>query len=403
MAFREPRLALALLALIALMCLPLPGRAADPAWQGAAFEGDRVALQKLADAGARVVRVYRESDAWVLDAAQALGMKVVMGLWLAHPRHGFDYGDARAVAAQEARVRDFVQRYRAHPALLAWGVGNEVETGVADPRPLWREIDRIAGIVKALDPKHPTVMVVADNSDDWLRPLADCCRHVDLLGLNLYGGSIFELPARLQRLGIVKPVLVAELGPLGQWQAGRKPWGAPVELISRQKADFFRDALTFVAGQPQIVAAFPFLWGEKQEQTATWHSLLDRGRLTAMTDALAGAWGHPPEHAAPRILGIGIAADEFPAGGEVSAGVDAHAFDGSTLSTEWVVRAEATDLRIGGDIEAAPPRIDVKVLQADARSVRFVAPATPGAYRLFITVTDRTGKVATANLPFLVR
>jgi hypothetical protein len=42
MAFREPPRALALLALIALLCLSQPGRAADPAWQGAAFEGDRV-------------------------------------------------------------------------------------------------------------------------------------------------------------------------------------------------------------------------------------------------------------------------------------------------------------------------------------------------------------------------
>lgn len=403
MAFREHSRALALLALIALLCLPLPGRAADPAWQGAAFEGDRAALQKLADAGARVVRVYRESDAWVLDAAQALGMKVVMGLWLAHPRHGFNYRDAQAVAAQDARIVDFVRRHRAHPALLAWGIGNEVETGIGDPRPLWNEVNRVAGLVKALDAKHPTVMVVADNSDAWLAPLADCCPYVDLLGLNLYGGSIFELPSRLQRLGIVKPVLVTELGALGQWQAGRKPWGAPVELTSTQKADFFREALAFVATQRQIVAAYPFLWGEKQEQTATWHSLLDGGQLTAMTDALAVAWGRAPATAAPRILGIGIAADEFAAGGEVSAGVDARSSDGSPLTTGWEVRAEASDLRLGGDEEAVPPRLDVRVLQADARSVRFVAPDVPGAYRLFITVTDRAGKVATANLPFLVR
>ncbi|WP_018227589.1 glycoside hydrolase family 2 TIM barrel-domain containing protein [Methyloversatilis universalis] len=393
----------AALCVLVLSCTATASPAADPAWQGAAFEGDRTALQKLAEAGARVVRVYRESDAWVLDAAHALGMKVVMGLWLGHPRHGFDYGDPAMVAAQDARIRDFVQRHRDHPALLAWGVGNEIETGVADPKPLWREVDRVAGIVKALDPRHPTMMVVADNSDDGLRPLADCCRQIDLLGLNVYGGAIFELPARLQRLGVTKPVVVTELGPLGQWQAGRKPWGAPVELTSTQKADFFREALAFVASQPQIVAAFPFLWGEKQEQTATWHSLLVDGRETAMTDALAAAWGRPETTAAPRILGIGIAADEFAPGADISAGVDARAFDGSPLTTEWTVQAEASDLRAGGDAETVPPRIDVRVLQADARSVRFVAPASTGAYRLFITLTDRAGRVATANLPFRVR
>ena len=67
------------------------------------------------------------------------------------------------------------------------------------------------------------------------------------------------------------------------------------------------------------------------------------------------------------------------------------------------MHAEATDLRKGGDAETPPTRIDVRVLHADAASVSFVAPAQPGAYRLFITVRDREGKAGTANLPFRVR
>jgi hypothetical protein len=389
---------------VCLFWAVLPASAAQPFWHGAAFEGDRAALEKLASAGAKVVRVYRESDVWVLDAAQQLGLRVVMGLWLRHPRHGFRLDDVRAVQSQEDALRAFVLLHRDHPALLAWGVGNEVETGTADPRPAWREVNRISGIVKSLDARHPTVMVVADNSDAWLAPLADCCEQVDLLGLNLYGGSVFELPQRLRRLGIKKPIVVTELGPLGQWQAGRKPWGAPVELTSSQKADFFREALAFLAGQPQVVGAFPFLWGAKQEQTATWHGLLlADGSPTAMTDALSAAWGRPVAAAAPLIRGIGIAADVFAPAQEISAGVDAVSFDGSPLTTAWEVHAEATDLRAGGDLEAAPPRVEVRMLQADAQSVRFVAPALPGAYRLFITLGDSKGKAATANLPFLVR
>lgn len=387
-----------------VMCAVAPAAATAVAWQGAAFEGDQAQLEKLALAGAKVVRVYRESDVWVLDAAHRLGMKVVMGLWLGHPRHGFRLDDPAAVRAQEAAVRRFVMKHRAHPALLAWGVGNEVETGVADPKPVWQEVNRLAAIVKSLDSDHPTLMVVADNSDDWLAPLASCCAAVDLLGLNLYGGSVFQLPERLRRLGITKSVVVTELGPLGQWQAGRKPWGAPVELTSSQKADFFREALAFLAAQPQVAGVFPFLWGAKQEQTGTWHGLLlADGSPTAMTDALSAAWGRPAMQAAPLIRGIGIAADEFAPGQTMSAGVDAASFDGSPLATVWEVRAEATDLRAGGDHEAVPPRIDVVVQQADAQGVHFAAPAAPGAYRLFITVRDRLGKAATANLPFRVR
>lgn len=398
------RRAIPRLLISALILLGHAAATASETWRGAAFEGDRASLARLAEAGAKVVRTYRASDAWVLDEAQQLGMKVVMGLWLEHPRHGFDYADAAALRAQEEAVLETVVRYRDHPALLAWGVGNEIETGVADPLPLWREVDRLAGLIEQLDPNHPTLMVVADTGMDAFRTLAGCCPNVDLLGINVYAGAIFDLPQRLREAGITKPVVVAELGPLGQWQAGRKPWGAPVELTSTEKARFFTEALAFLKDQPQIRGAFPFLWGAKQEQTATWHGLLlaDRSQ-TAMTDALAAAWGRPVAKPAPVIRGIGIGADEFAPGAEISAGIDAVAHDGSELTTEWTVRAEATDLRKGGDAETPPPRVDVRVLHADAATVRFVAPTVPGAYRLFITTRDQDGKAATANLPFKVR
>jgi hypothetical protein len=378
--------------------------AAQPQWQGAAFKGDRGGLERLAAAGATVIRVYGEDDAWVLDEAQRLGLRVIMGVWVRHPRHGARLDDTDALRAQEQAITRFVSRYRNHPALLAWSVGNEVETGQADPLPAWREVDRLAGVVKALDPRHPTMMVVADTVTEQLKPLAGCCANVDLLGLNVYGGAVFDLPQRLRAAGITKPVVLTELGPLGQWQAGRKPWGAPVELTSSEKAAFFRDALAFLRTQPQVAGTFAFLWGAKQEQTATWHGLLlADGSPTAMSDALSAAWGTPVAEPAPRIRGIGIAADEFAPRQEISAGVDAVAFDGSPLRTEWKVLAEATDLRRGGDAEATPADVPVRIVHADAASVRFVAPERPGAYRLFMTLRDRNGKAATANLPFLVR
>ena len=53
--------------MIAFGAAPLHAAPADAKWKGAAFEGDRASLVRLAAAGARVVRVYRQSDAWVLD------------------------------------------------------------------------------------------------------------------------------------------------------------------------------------------------------------------------------------------------------------------------------------------------------------------------------------------------
>jgi len=401
---RSPSQLLARLILLAAAILPLQTAFASPPatpWKGAAFSGDRAALEKLAAAGANAVRVYHERDAWALDEAQKLGLGVLMGLDVGLPRYGFRLDDPKAITAQENRIRAFVQRYRNHPALLAWVIGNEVEHGVIDPLPAWREINRLAGIIKTLDPAHPTVMSVNDGGPQYLKQLAGCCAHVDLIGLNLYAGAAFGLDERIRAAGVNKPLLIAELGPLGQWQAGRKPWGAPVELTSREKADYFRRALAELGRNPQIRGVFVFLWGIKQEQTTTWHSLLlSDNTLTEMTDALAEAWGRPAAHAAPSILGIGISADEFAPGAIVSSTIDVR---GEALVTEWQVRKEAAELRGGGEAEPLPEAVDVEVLIAETSGIRFRAPQTPGAYRLFITVRDGSGKAATANLPFLVK
>ena len=89
-------------------------------------------LQSLAEAGGNTFRTWRvangERDAIdILDEAEALGLKVCMGLDIARERHGFDYSDQAAVIAQnEAMMRDVI-RLKDHPALLMWGLGNELK------------------------------------------------------------------------------------------------------------------------------------------------------------------------------------------------------------------------------------------------------------------------------------
>lgn len=399
-----PWIGIAILALSGLLAMAAvqPAAAAAP-WMGAAFDGDRRSLERLAAAGATAVRIYDADDAWVLDEAQRLGMGVVFGLWITHRRHGAALQDPATVDAIGRELLTVVARYRDHPALLAWGIGNEVETADPDPGLAWAVVDRIAAQVKAADPVHPTMMVVADAGPERLRLLAGCCANIDLLGINVYGAGVFDLPQRLQAAGVDRPVVVTELGALGQWQAGRKPWGAPVELSSTDKAAYLRTAIAFLRRQPQVTGVFAFLWGAKQEQTATWHGLLlADGSLTEMTDALAEAWGRPSAQAAPWVRGIGISADRFRTGEPVSVGLDAGPVDGTPPLAEWRLFGEAADLREGGDDEAPPREVEVRFEQADVSGARFTAPATPGAYRLFVTLRGADGKAATANLPFEV-
>jgi hypothetical protein len=76
--------------------------------------------------------------------------------------------------------------------------------------------------------------------------------------------------------------------------------------------------------------------------------------------------------------------------------------DGDAWTAEWVVRAESTDRKEGGDAEKAPPVVPGLIRHAEGGEVAFDAPMTPGAYRLFLTVRDGRGGASADNFPFFV-
>jgi len=77
----------------------------------------------LQAAGANSIRTH----AGMLDEAQRHGLTALVGLPLGNPRQGFDYADTNKVEAQSERARELVRKYRHHPALLFWNLGNEPE------------------------------------------------------------------------------------------------------------------------------------------------------------------------------------------------------------------------------------------------------------------------------------
>ncbi len=356
--------------------------------------GGEVRLDVLKQLGATVVRTYGDPPDAVLDQAQKLGLKVIVGFWLEHPRRGFDYDEPVQANAQLERLAAFVKRYRDHPALLMWGVGNEVEAELDDDSQVWPGIGQAARLVRRLDPHHPVMAVLAEAGDGKVAKLMRAAPDVDVLGVNSYGDALPSLPERVRAQGWNGPLVVTEMGAIGQWQAQRKPWGAMIEPSSTAKASLLRSYLSALgpATQGQIL----FYWGQKQEVTPTWHSLLlPDGSWTETAEAMAQAWGGrtPGGNRAPRIGRF-----DMEAGRAVLEAADP---DGDTLAVQWSVMAESTDLRKGGDIEAVPPGHAEALLSSDHAGARLgTLPA--GQYRLFVTVRDGKGAAATANLPFLV-
>src|SRR5690606_38845308 len=95
---------------------------------------------------------------------------------------------------------------------------------------------------------------------------------IQVLGINSYGDALASVPDRVRGQGWNGPLLITEMGPLGQWAAPRTAWGAPIEPTSGEKAVLLARAFEALKGKTQ--GEIVFYWGQKQEVTPTWHSLL---------------------------------------------------------------------------------------------------------------------------------
>jgi hypothetical protein len=363
----------------------------------------RVKLAELKGLGANTVRTYGEEGDAVIEQAERLGLKVILGFWLEHPRRGFDYGNRAMVEAQLARLRAFVLRHKDSPALLMWGIGNEVEAELTDDSAVWPAIEEAAKLVKSLDPNHPTLAVLAETGEDKVRKVMTRAPHIDVIGINSYGDALLTVTDRARAQGWRGPLVITELGAAGQWQVGKSPWGAALEPTSTEKAARLRRYLA--AANTKGTGQILFLWGHKQEVTPTWHSLLlASGEWTESAEAMSATWGGatPGHNHAPRIRSLALKGATWPQAATGAATITAQDPDGDALAYHWRILQESTDLGKAGDAESVPPDHSAALKQNGGTSVE-IAGLPAGNYRLFVVVRDHRGAAATGNLPFQVR
>lgn len=347
----------------------------------------------------------------LLDRAHELGISVSAGFWVQHARHGFDYGDAASIERQRKRLRDAVLKYKDHPALLTWGLGNEMEElwgpGETDVR-IWQELNHLAGLIKKLDPHHPVMTVLAGSAPSKIKAIQEHYPNLDILGINAYAGAA-GVGQGLLESGWHGPYMLTEYGVTGTWEVAATPWDAPIEPDPSTKAGATYAAYTLDRDQNagRTLGSYVFFWGSKQETTSTWFGMfLPTGEKLPRVDAMAYAWsGKWPENRAPKLrsLTTPVAFKNVRAGSASYAEVDCIDREGEALRYTWDIRAESSDRKVGGDPEAVPPSFPGAIKKGQGtHRIEFKIPDQSGAYRVFVTAYDGEGGAVAHNLPFFV-
>jgi hypothetical protein len=371
--------------------------------------------EKLAEHGGNSFRTWRTENGQasgkaVLDHALKNGLYVTMGLEIALERHGFDYNDPAAVARQLAKVKAEVLKYKDHPALIIWGIGNELNLNAKNPK-VWDAVNEISKMIHQVDTNHLTMTMLAGIGPGLVRQIKAQASDLDLIGIQMYA-DIINLPRYLRETGWTGPYIVTEWGATGHWEVGKTSWGAPLENDSTTKADLYLKRFEAVirSDQKQCVGSYVFLWGQKQERTPTWYGVfLKSGEETASVDVMHYVWnGAWPANRSPRLEGAWLDAKtaqqniHLKPGQNYQAKVQTRDEDNDPLAYTWEIMEESKATTAGGDFENKPKSLKDLIKSPKQGETALTAPAQPGAYRLFVYVFDGQGHAAHANIPFYV-
>ncbi|WP_224999088.1 glycoside hydrolase family 2 TIM barrel-domain containing protein [Cesiribacter sp. SM1] len=368
-------------------------------------------FDKIKEHGGNSVRVWHTDDAQrILDEAHKHGLTVTLGLWMAPEKDGFNYYDKELVTQQFEELRKVVLQYKDHPALLMWGLGNELNLEASNTK-VWDAVNDIAEMIDELDPDHPTATMLVGARTKLINLIAKKCPAIDVIAVNTFG-AMANIPGKIRESSWAGPYIVSEFGPRGYWESYTTWWYAPLEQTSSEKAGFIKERYQRVVSvdTTRCLGGYVFYWGYKFEGTPTWFSLFTKsGEETEMVHAMHELWtGDTTKNKPPYIAYLklnktfGYENIYLKPQQEYEAAVYTFDPEGDSLRIEWELLPEVFDEHgnEGSPTDAKPLPLSLNNV-ADGK-IRLRAPAKEGPYRLFVYVYDGQGNVGTANTPFYV-
>ncbi|MFP2926720.1 glycoside hydrolase family 2 TIM barrel-domain containing protein [Pyxidicoccus sp. 3LG] len=372
----------------------------------AAYEQD---CARLAALGVNTLRTWGTGTETklLLDAAHKHGMKVLVGLWLRQGRPGAESDDSfdytRDTAGMKKQLTDTVAQvkfFKDHPAVLAWGIGNEVLLNSPDDaakEAYARFLEKVVREVKKVDASHPVISVDAWTLGvPWWEKFTPS---LDAYGINVYGGGIHALPGALEKEGVKKPWLITEFGAQGEWDAPKDANGVPREPTDAEKYDAIVDgwktALAPHVQAGRCLGLFVFNYSATFDHTGLWLGMLSGTSTRPASHAVREAYtGQKPATPLPQIASVTVSdvkREESGTWAQVRVVMKDAAAPPPAISFAYNFRGGATrherDSVVRLEAKAGPT--------PDSWRVRM--PAVKGAIKLYTLAKDGAGNLAAAT------
>jgi hypothetical protein len=377
-------------------------------------------FERLATLGVNTVRGYTIPDPpkmrKQLDNAHQAGLKVIVSEWM--PHHGdnedhrggtwkFDY-DARADTMVSAFTRK-VEAIGDHPAILMWGLGNEVRLD----EPYLRVVNRMSLAIHERFPDHVTSLTMVNAKPEAIEAVKRFAPDIDVLGIQSYSPGAVRNSIKQAEKHWARPYYLSEFNGKGPWNFEKTPWGVALDEPVTSKVKDVRECYDAIDAAPSCLGSTIFTWGWFDVNRPTYFSLLldpdpngpgdhtsvARFLMTPQAEVMAERFRGRPltGNRAPVLSQLG-----FPKGARwttVTRGETLHvAFsaddpDGDAVTfVGWILESASR----------SPRRVAGPYQQESANHAAIPAPEKPGEYLLMVYAIDGKGGGSASTLPFKV-
>jgi hypothetical protein len=372
-------------------------------------------LEELAAGSGNTVRLYDTLNLRnILDEAEKYNLAVIVDIPIPrYNKYEDPYKDSKANTKLKQTVRELVKKYRDHPALLMWNLGNEVKY----PLVLWGNdfIDTFNDMIDMIhreDPNHPVATTVEFLSKRQVLGIYWHSPQLDLLSYNAFG-NLKNLEHDMEQKAFwlgSHPYYISEWGSDGPWEREETTWGTPLEPTSSNKRQQLRDRYKVIKekGKGECLGSLVFFWGDKQEGTHTWFSLFKEGSKSEMIQELDHLWKE--DRSVPSTIGLdyilldkqGAPSNIVVAPNEIkTAEIRYTSPMQDSLRIKWEIYPD-TWYYNSYDKQVKPQKTPTSFISSKDGTTSFITPKTEGPYRLFVYIYDQNGYFASANIPFYV-
>lgn len=374
-------------------------------------------IKELAECGGNTIICWDTAKLEsTLRQADQYNVAVIIGIDIPGVDNTEFYNDKKNIENYFNAYKNIVVRFKDHPSLLAWCLGNELIMPFSFTNILfYKSYNRLLSMIHDIDPDHPVSTAVMNIPKRNIINMQWRIPALDFICVNTYN-KLKLIEQELNKIKMVwnGPYLVGEWAPNGGWEAALTTWDAPIENTSTKKAEQYYELFNkyMPVNDSRFLGSLAFYWGNRQEYTHTWYSVFnENGIPTEIKEVLKDCWtGKLTHHTAPGVQYMLV--DSLGAfdniivncGSQHNASIlmepgqtaDSLRYQWEILKEDWYYWGKTWDNF------KRPATLSGLIKDSTIQYCSFVAPKMEGPYRVYVTVYNSKGYCATANTPIYV-